>query len=382
MASTTFVHEATRIPAAWANDVNNIVYNVLGNPGSVASLKATLGIQPSGGSNTGIGTIASQNRDAVNLTGGNIDGIVIGATTPALAHFSRVVVTTAPVGASDLVNKQYVDYQFAQLPTIPVVGSIASQNSNNVTITGGSIRVSTAPVNALDVATKQYVDSIALDGQVDLSGYAALADSNVFAEDTAFESDVLVSGELRADTIRIDSDATEDHHAVRFGQLAEYVPVNALDPVRVSTPLHIGPSDVEQPPAITLTPTGIIATGLTVTQMGSSTPTFDVNIGGSNTGISAATGLIVGHAATLNGGAIFNGTVTSAPIANVAAQINGAVIVGSTGLYVLGANTYISNGYTAVVGRDATDALEVTTRQQVIAWLNDVRDALELEPLV
>lgn len=39
------------------------------------------------------------------------------------------------------------------------LGTIATQNSNNVSITGGAIAVTANPSNALDVATKQYVDA-------------------------------------------------------------------------------------------------------------------------------------------------------------------------------------------------------------------------------
>lgn len=39
------------------------------------------------------------------------------------------------------------------------LGTIATQNSNNVSITGGAIAVTADPSNALDVATKQYVDA-------------------------------------------------------------------------------------------------------------------------------------------------------------------------------------------------------------------------------
>jgi len=39
------------------------------------------------------------------------------------------------------------------------LGTIATQNSNNVSITGGTIAVTANPSNALDVATKQYVDA-------------------------------------------------------------------------------------------------------------------------------------------------------------------------------------------------------------------------------
>lgn len=39
------------------------------------------------------------------------------------------------------------------------LGTIATQNANNVSITGGAIAVTANPSNALDVATKQYVDA-------------------------------------------------------------------------------------------------------------------------------------------------------------------------------------------------------------------------------
>ena len=54
MASTTFVDfsPATPIVSAWLNDVNNVIYNLLGNgtlaPGTLAQLLANLGLVAGG----------------------------------------------------------------------------------------------------------------------------------------------------------------------------------------------------------------------------------------------------------------------------------------------------------------------------------------------
>jgi hypothetical protein len=50
--------------------------------------------------NLGLGTIAVQNANAVAITGGNIDGAPIGATTPSTGIFTTVAATAAISGAS------------------------------------------------------------------------------------------------------------------------------------------------------------------------------------------------------------------------------------------------------------------------------------------
>jgi hypothetical protein len=77
---------------------------------------------------TGLGTMSTQNANAIAVTGGTISGVVItggsvnnsiiGAAIPAAGTFTSVTATTgtvstAPTNPADLVNKQYVDEQVA-----------------------------------------------------------------------------------------------------------------------------------------------------------------------------------------------------------------------------------------------------------------------------
>ena len=54
-------------------------------------------------------------QSGLHITDSTIDSSVIGSTTPAAGYFSLGTVAAAPVGATDLVNKQYVDYFAAGL---------------------------------------------------------------------------------------------------------------------------------------------------------------------------------------------------------------------------------------------------------------------------
>lgn len=76
-----------------------------------------------------LGTLANQNANAVNVSGGAINDTVIGLATPAAAAFTKAVDSgAAPTAASQLTNKQYVDgtltpgtfngqdYLYVQLP--------------------------------------------------------------------------------------------------------------------------------------------------------------------------------------------------------------------------------------------------------------------------
>lgn len=55
------------------------------------------------------------NQSGLHITNSTIDSTTIGATTPSTAAFTSGTVAAAPTGATDLVNKQYVDYFAAGL---------------------------------------------------------------------------------------------------------------------------------------------------------------------------------------------------------------------------------------------------------------------------
>ena len=80
------------------------------------------------------GSMALQNSNAVNITGGMISGM------------------PTPTSASQVATKGYVD------GLIPALGSMAVQNASAVAITGGSISGLSTPTSASHAATKSYVD--------------------------------------------------------------------------------------------------------------------------------------------------------------------------------------------------------------------------------
>ena len=57
----------------------------------------------------------SPNQSGLNITNSTINSTTIGATSPSTAAFTSGTVTAAPVGPTDIANKQYVDYYAAGL---------------------------------------------------------------------------------------------------------------------------------------------------------------------------------------------------------------------------------------------------------------------------
>lgn len=71
------------------------------------------------------------NQSGLHITNSTIDSTTIGATTPSTAAFTSGTVAAAPAGATDLVNKQYVDYYAAGLSwkapvTVATTANLAS----------------------------------------------------------------------------------------------------------------------------------------------------------------------------------------------------------------------------------------------------------------
>ena len=100
----------------------------------------------------------------IQNTGDNTWEVGIGTYTSSGTTLSRDTVLESSNGGS-LVNfasgtkDVFVTYPADKAVTTDDLGTMASQDSSNVSITGGSIAVTSDPSNALDVATKQYVDA-------------------------------------------------------------------------------------------------------------------------------------------------------------------------------------------------------------------------------
>ena len=195
MASTVYVNTVTHVEAEWANDTNTLVYGIFGAAQNVGAIRTVLGLKQlayvdangavlTGGSldgmpigitnpqagkfttvlltgaitlpnqvatkqyvdglvtpiSNGLGTISGQNFNAVSLTGGTINGISIGATTPGTGVFSTLKTAAIPSAGPDVINKTFFDAYVTSLPTL---GNMSLQNSTTISILGGAINGTT-----------------------------------------------------------------------------------------------------------------------------------------------------------------------------------------------------------------------------------------------
>lgn len=197
MSSTNFTMAVTTIPVSWANDVNRVIYDVLGAPATLSQLQTALGLGPllNGGAlimvngrvdgspigstqpNTGVFTrvqitgsnsgltdvvthgqlnaavvgatgmienMAYQDASAVDITGGTLDGVTIGNAVPGPGRFTTLKAND-PVSGTDVVNIQTLDTRWATLPSF---GNMASQNRAAINIDGGYIDGTVIGANA------------------------------------------------------------------------------------------------------------------------------------------------------------------------------------------------------------------------------------------
>jgi hypothetical protein len=99
------------------------------------------------------------NQSGLNITNSTINSTTIGATTPSTAAFTSGTVAAAPVGATDLVNKQYVDYFVAGLSwkqpanaasTVNIASLSGLQTVDTVSLVAGNTVLVKNQTNAAD----------------------------------------------------------------------------------------------------------------------------------------------------------------------------------------------------------------------------------------
>ena len=74
-----------------------------------------------------LGTMSTQNANAVNITGGTIDGTTIGATTPSTGAFTTLTASSAPSAWTDVVRKTDLDSAVSALGSVfHFVGDVSS----------------------------------------------------------------------------------------------------------------------------------------------------------------------------------------------------------------------------------------------------------------
>ena len=90
--------------------------------------------------NATLGTMAFQSLNSIRVTGGTIDGVVLGAVTPATGTFSELSVQTSPVQPTNVVTLAYLN---TRLSVIGSIGTMSGQNANAVIVSGGTINGAT-----------------------------------------------------------------------------------------------------------------------------------------------------------------------------------------------------------------------------------------------
>ena len=110
---------------------------------------------------SGLGTMSTQNANAVAVTGGTINGTTIGATTAAAGTFTSVAmtsgtITTAPTSNTDIVNKEYADsiasgINFHASCNYATTADLGTVSYNNGSSGVGATLTKTAPLSTLAI---------------------------------------------------------------------------------------------------------------------------------------------------------------------------------------------------------------------------------------
>ena len=103
----------------------------------------------------------SPNQSGLNITNSTINSTIIGATTPSTAAFTAGTVVAAPSGATDIANKQYVDYYAAGLSW---KAPVAAASMANITTLSGLLTIDTVTLVAGDTVLVKNQSNAANNG--------------------------------------------------------------------------------------------------------------------------------------------------------------------------------------------------------------------------
>ena len=124
-------------PGSYGNAASAITFTV--NSGGLLTAAAAIPIAISNTQVSGLGTMSVQNANNVAITGGNLNNTVIGASTPAQAYFTTISAGTWEGTAIAVAHGGTGATNATDARTNLGLGTMATQNANNVAISGGNI---------------------------------------------------------------------------------------------------------------------------------------------------------------------------------------------------------------------------------------------------
>ena len=308
---------------------------------------------------SGLGTMSTQNANAVAVTGGTINGTTIGASTAAAGTFTSIAastgtVATTPTASTDIANKAYVDSATSTALTFhtavqcATTQSLAAQTGGTVTYNNGTAGVGatltlSVALTVLDGYTLANGNRITVKDEVNQAYngvYTWATGGTVLTRAT--DADTYGSG--------VNQLSQNDYFYTQNGTVNKgtaYVVTTQGTIVFGTTAITFAEFSSSQiysaGTGLTLSSTtfSITNTGVTAASYGtaSSVPTLAINAQGQVTSASNT-------AIAINANQITSGAVTNAQLANSAITINGSAV---------------SLGGSTTVTATATNALTIGT---------------------